>query len=73
MSYYDDWVDPNGFFRGGARLGGGRSLGERDKTPTPCPHCNKILKGPWGVAQHVKAKHPNVEPADAQAGGQERQ
>jgi len=24
MSYYDDWVDPNAFFRGGSRLRGVR-------------------------------------------------
>ena len=35
MSYYDDWVDPNAFFRGGSRLhcGPGSAPVKRGKNP----------------------------------------
>jgi len=38
MSYYDDWVEPNAFFKGGWRLGGKPVAGPKRSSRVPKTH-----------------------------------
>lgn len=60
MSYYDDWVEPNAFFRGGWRL---TARPRKPKLPRDqvCPFCGRKFAC---VADHIKAKHPAETPHD---------
>jgi hypothetical protein len=53
MSYYDDWVDPNGTFRGSWRRG--VVVKNKSRKPYECEICGKRV---GGLKQHMEDKHP---------------
>jgi 5-methylcytosine-specific restriction endonuclease McrA len=62
MGYYDDWVEPNAFFRGGNQLEGGtrrvhkwNRAERRRRHGTKCPYCGRKF---IGLQDHIDAKHP---------------
>jgi len=67
MSYYDDWVEPNAFFRGGAALERRaarrreheqrvqqEAREERERRKRQCPYCEKSV---IGLRDHILHKH----------------
>ena len=51
MSYYDDFVEPNAFFRPYVK-------GKRKNRPLRrCPTCHKACNGDLGLKRHEEAKH----------------
>lgn len=36
----------------------GKHYGGLAHEPHPCPHCERVLKSAIGVADHIRAKHP---------------